>query len=156
MRSIPANRPVLLLREQEDGIFIRAEEVNNDNESEEIPDEMIITLTGSGDIAAEQCPITAKVRYTYASMTLYPGDYLLNPERMAFERVESETKIPPFTVYAFLDTDADTVALQLDDTAISEITADSATRRIYNIAGQRRDSLQPGINIINGKKLLVK
>jgi hypothetical protein len=94
------------------------------------------------------------VRYTYASMTLYPGDYLLNPERMAVERVESETKIPPFTVYACLDTDADTVALQLDDTAISEITADSATRRIYNIAGQRLQKMQKGVNIVSGKKVL--
>jgi hypothetical protein len=157
MRSIPANRPVLLLREQEDGIFIRAGEVNNDNESEEIPDESIITLSGTGDIAAEQCPITAKVRYTYASMTLYSGDYLLNPERMAFERVESETKIAPFTIYAYLDTDEPIVALKAADTAISEVTADGRTaHRLYNIVGQRIDALQHGINIIDGRKVLVR
>ena len=157
MRSIPANRPVLLLREQEDGIFIRAGEVNNDDESEEIPDESIITLSGTGDIAAEQCPITSKVRYTYASMTLYPGDYLLNPERMAFERVESETKIAPFTIYAYLDSDEPIVALKAADTAISEVKADGRTaHRLYNIVGQRIDALQHGINIIDGRKVLVR
>jgi hypothetical protein len=76
---------------------------------------------------------------------------------MEFERVESETKIPPFTVYAFLDTDEPIVALKAADTAISEVKADGRTaHRLYNIVGQRIDALQHGINIIDGRKVLVR
>lgn len=43
-------------------------------------------------------------------------------------------------------------------TAISDITADKAEGNgaIYNLAGQRVEKMQKGINIINGKKYVVK
>ncbi|MBO7558177.1 MAG: hypothetical protein J6T52_06745 [Bacteroidaceae bacterium] len=45
-----------------------------------------------------------------------------------------------------------------DDTAISDIHGDSspASTLIYNLQGQRLSAPQQGINIINGKKLIVK
>ena len=42
-------------------------------------------------------------------------------------------------------------------TAISEInSSDKPAKTIYNIAGQRMNSLQRGLNIVNGKKVLIK
>ncbi len=42
-------------------------------------------------------------------------------------------------------------------TAISEInSSDNSPKAIYNIAGQRMNSLQRGLNIVNGKKVLIK
>ncbi len=42
-------------------------------------------------------------------------------------------------------------------TAISEVNAsDNSPKAIYNIAGQRMNSLQRGLNIVNGKKVLIK
>ena len=43
-------------------------------------------------------------------------------------------------------------------TGINEVEASEATQpvAIYNLAGQRLNKMQKGINIINGKKVLVK
>ena len=43
-----------------------------------------------------------------------------------------------------------------DPTAISVIEEESTVDEIYNIAGQRMNKAQKGINIMNGKKVLVK
>ena len=45
-----------------------------------------------------------------------------------------------------------------DDTAISDIHGESspASTLIYNLQSQRLSAPQQGINIINGKKLIVK
>lgn len=48
---------------------------------------------------------------------------------------------------------------ELVPTAIQDIItepAPAATEAIYDLMGRRHDSLQPGINIVNGKKVLVK
>ena len=42
------------------------------------------------------------------------------------------------------------------DTAIREIIVNNAKSAIYNLAGQRINALQKGLNIVDGKKVLVK
>lgn len=41
-------------------------------------------------------------------------------------------------------------------TAISEVKAQKVAKTIYNVAGQQIQSLQKGLNIVNGKKVYVK
>lgn len=40
--------------------------------------------------------------------------------------------------------------------AITNVATDAAAKGIYNIAGQKLNKLQPGINIVDGKKVMVK
>ena len=42
------------------------------------------------------------------------------------------------------------------DTAVREIVVNNAKSAIYNLAGQRINALQKGLNIVDGKKVLVK
>jgi len=44
----------------------------------------------------------------------------------------------------------------VEKTGINDVTVKSEKNAIYNIAGQRLNSLQKGINIVNGKKIYVK
>ena len=50
------------------------------------------------------------------------------------------------------------VAIEREDvpTAISEVKAQKIARTIYNVAGQQIQSLQKGLNIVNGQKVYVK
>ena len=48
------------------------------------------------------------------------------------------------------------IIITQDATAISEVEATSAAKTIFNAAGQRINTLQKGLNIVNGKKVLVK
>ena len=64
-------------------------------------------------------------------------------------------------VYASTYGDAEALLLNTGDneiiTGISELSENSETsEKIYNIAGQRLSKMQKGINIVNGKKVLVK
>ena len=43
-----------------------------------------------------------------------------------------------------------------DADAISSIKAETENAEIFNLAGQRLQKLQKGINIVNGKKVLVR
>ncbi|MCR4835575.1 MAG: hypothetical protein K5899_04210 [Bacteroidaceae bacterium] len=48
------------------------------------------------------------------------------------------------------------IVVTQEATAISEVEATSAAKTIFNAAGQRINTLQKGLNIVNGKKVLVK
>ena len=48
------------------------------------------------------------------------------------------------------------ISFNEDATAINGINATTADGTIYNLQGQRVNSLQRGINVVNGKKVLVK
>ena len=43
-----------------------------------------------------------------------------------------------------------------EETAIANVNVNGNNAAIYNMAGQRISKLQKGINIVNGKKVLVK
>ncbi len=44
----------------------------------------------------------------------------------------------------------------VESDAISNVATDAAVKGVYNIAGQKLNNLQPGINIVDGKRVLVK
>ena len=53
---------------------------------------------------------------------------------------------------------ASALSLIFDDesTGISSVNAEQQGMAIYNLQGQRQQSLKKGLNIVGGKKLLVK
>ena len=156
MRSIPANKPILLDSTVKPTAPTRSETA--------------MTIRGTGEIAPESCPVTAKVQYTYTATPIYPGDYVFgwNNGQAGFVRVTEATTLPPFSVYAQFDSTDDFIPLKGEDTGIEEITSSpfKGDRRgsegIYNLQGQRisvnseSSALPKGIYIVNGQKIMVK
>ena len=145
MRSIPANKPIVLWLDNEHLAPTRSE---ND-----------ILISGSGEVRPENSPADAIVRYTYTAMPVYPGDYVFDDDRFRFVRITETTTLPPFSIYATIDSDEDFILLKGEDTAIHE--TDNGQRSMangqwYNLQGQRLSAPRKGINIIHGKKVLIK
>ena len=152
MRSIPANKPIMLISGES---LTRSE---ND-----------MMIRGNGEIAPVSCPATAKVQYTYAATPIYPGDYvfgIVNGEA-GFVRVTEATTLPPFSIYAQLDSTDEFIPLKGEDTSIKETPSDSPSmgRGLFNLQGQRvsvnsessvPSVLPKGIYIVNGHKVMVK
>lgn len=90
------------------------------------------------------------VGYHYYTLTQYKGD-------LAFVEIPG-TKL--LAHKAYFKTTSNPFAYYFDDaTGINEIgqqTTDNRQQPIYNLSGQRLNKMQKGINIIGGKKVLVK
>ena len=144
MRSIPANKPIVLWLDNEHLAPTRSE---ND-----------IVVSGSGEVKPENSPADAIVRYTYTAMPVYPGDYVFDDDRFGFVRVTESTTLPPFSIYATIDSDEDFILLKGEDTAIHDLTTTLSQDEgsIYNLQGLRLSAPRKGINIINGRKVFVK
>ena len=147
MRSIPANKPVLLL----DNVIPTAPTRS----------EYDLVVSGSGEVAPENSPADAIVRYTYTAMPVYPGDYVLdnNEKGLGFVRVTEQTTLPPFSIYATIDSKEDFIVIMPNgESAIHDLTTTltQGKRSIYNLQGQHLSAPSKGINIINGKKVLIK
>ena len=149
MRSIPANKPVLLFNGEQPNAPTRSE--------------YDLVVRGSGEIAPENSPADAIVRYTYTAMPVYPGDYVFgeNDKGLGFVRVTEQTTLPPFSIYATIDSKEDFILIipSREYTAIHEIEngqRSMANGQWYNLQGQRLSAPRKGINIINGKKVLVR
>ena len=149
MRSIPANKPVLLFNGEQPNAPTRSE--------------YDLVVRGSGEIAPENSPADAIVRYTYTAMPVYPGDYVFgeNDKGLGFVRVTEQTTLPPFSIYATIDSKEDFILIipSREDTAIHETEngqRSMANGQWYNLQGQRLSAPSKGINIIHGKKVLIK
>ncbi len=101
----------------------------------------------------------------YTQTTLVAGDYFLATKdevQQIFKSIGGD-KVKPFRAYFKVNEDADPspgeVKLFIDDeaTGIDSLTPDPSPvgeGSIYNLAGQRLNKMQKGINIVNGKKIL--
>ncbi|MBP5393806.1 MAG: hypothetical protein J6Y59_08330, partial [Bacteroidaceae bacterium] len=56
---------------------------------------------------------------------------------------------------AYLDK-VNSIVVEPNPTGISSIEEDEEQEAIYNLAGQRLSTMQKGINIVNGKKIITK
>ena len=78
---------------------------------------------------------------------------------LGFYKTQDETYLPIHKAYLEAnDLSANFLAFSFDDesTGISSVSANSKGTEIYNLAGQRQSQLQKGLNIVGGKKVLVK
>lgn len=105
---------------------------------------------------------------TYSAIDAVPeGSYVVarKNDADALYKVNSTVSLAPFRAYFSVadggSVKANVIALNFDDlpTSIEEIPGVEFTIKdaaIYNLAGQRMSKMLKGVNIINGKKVLVK
>ena len=132
MRSVPAYHPVLI-----EGLGE-------------------VTLTGQGEVEYRVCPVTDAVRGSFVSQPLYAGDYVLGQKNgeWGFCRLDAPATLPPFGVYAQLQSTADFLPLDFSSTAIHEMAAQPSaadrSHQVYNLMGQRVDNGALGRRTLNG------
>lgn len=86
--------------------------------------------------------------------------YGLKKDDAVFAKVESGTEIAAHTAYLRLaDSEVKSIRIVLgDDTTGIDAIENSVLsgNAVYNINGQRMSVLRKGINIVNGKKVIIK
>jgi len=99
---------------------------------------------------------------TTAAIAAPDGSYILQNQsgKVGFYQVdvtEAQPKVPGFRAYLNVPS-SPVKAFFFGDTedAIQSVISGAASAEIYNLAGQRVNKLQRGVNIVNGKKVLVK
>lgn len=95
----------------------------------------------------------------FVPFTIPAGDYFIG--NGALYKSAGATTINPFRAYLRAKDAPASVKLFIDDveTSIEEIQGlelKAQNSEIYNLAGQKMSKLQKGVNIVNGKKVLVK
>ncbi len=129
-------------------------------------DAFTVTTTSSTPATIEGNLLTGTTVHTYnfyytSDENKYEGYILAKPEGkdVGFYLSQSGTLA---THKAFIPSTkvagANFLGFTFDDenTGISSVSANSKGSEIYNLAGQRQSQLQKGLNIVNGKKVLVK
>ena len=144
LSSIPANTPVLI----------------------KATTDVDVTLQGYGTATADSYKDAAELLTGfYTAKTIDAGNYVLQTQDgvQAFYRLaENATANQVYRAYLTVSTAADVKAFYFDfndATAISETLAPTGRAGegpIFNLAGQKMSKLQKGVNIVNGKKVLVK
>ena len=93
----------------------------------------------------------------YAPTTVPENDYFI--AQGAIYKSKGETSIKSFRAYLKTKTGVAGIKLYIDDVEDGIQTLSDANENgvnIYNVAGQRMSKTQKGINIVNGKKVIVK
>lgn len=89
-----------------------------------------------------------------------PNSYYISANK--FKSMNQYFNIKPFRAYLNfgkeLPVRAESLSIGLDDveTAIDAINAQDSELKIFDLSGRRLEKLQKGVNIVNGKKVLVK
>ena len=119
-----------------------------------------VVFSGEGEVSFAKSPIADKLRGTYTPVQLFAGDYVLAQQdgQWGFQRVESQSVLNPFDVYATINSQESFIPLELPADGIMQTVGevkknDSA---IYDLQGRPVVSkqLRPGIYISNGIKIL--
>jgi hypothetical protein len=132
-----------------------------------IPAGTAVILEGNGgeytfEIAAANtdAAISSDLVGNYFESTVPVGNYVLQKqEKVGFFQVQDEPKaIKANRAYLNVPSGSSVKAFFFGDTedAIQSVISGTASAEIYNLAGQRVNKLQRGVNIVNGKKVLVK
>ncbi len=136
MRSVPANKPVLIEAQGE------------------------LTFTGQGEVTFVKSPVADKVRGSYTAIPLYVGDYVLGQQdgQWGFLRIDSPSTLSPFGVYAAFDSQAPFLPLGQDPSGITTTIGTPSPAVTYDLQGRSLPAapLKPGLYIRSGKKVLVR
>lgn len=140
---LPAFTPVLL-----ENVSMFDATISTTYSDEDIPEELPSLSTGllTGVIEDSMAPF---------------GSYVIEPSEDVeahFVRVaDEETFLYPFSCYMNVDdSDLDAYRIQTLPVAVRSLLEDSTAPEIYDLEGRRLENLRPGVNIINGKKIIVK
>lgn len=134
-QTIPANTPVILFSEEE-----------------------LASITFTG-LPLEGNPTAGVLTGVYADTTAPDGSYVLQNQNgtVAFYKVASAITVPANKAYLTHSVSNAKVINFPSATAINAIESlTSGSAKIYDINGRELNSLQKGINIVNGVKVIVK
>ena len=128
------------------------------------------TFTGSGAVDADATNVSGALTGVFANTAVPLNSYVLQngASGIGFYKVASDITAKPFRAYLtgefagskeFLSFNFDDATgvnslSSMDGAESSKFNVQSS--KIYNLAGQRMSKLQKGVNIVNGKKVLVK
>lgn len=97
-----------------------------------------------------------EVPYTHDGYDIYSGGEIIYFEE-SLEELATWTKVGIQTIYKGAGEEHKSNIVWLDNaTAISAVKADNGKAVIFNLAGQRLSAPQKGLNIINGRKVMIK
>ena len=122
------------------------------------------TFTGSGAVDADATNVSGALTGVFANTAVPLNSYVLQngASGIGFYKVTSDITAKPFRAYltAQLAGVKDFLSIIFDEaTAVQSLSNSQepmANSEIFNLAGQRMSKLQRGINIVNGKKIMVK
>lgn len=122
------------------------------------------TFTGSGAVVADATNVSGALTGVFANTVVPLNSYVLQngASGIGFYKVASDITAKPFRAYLTgqVAGSKDFLSFNFDDaTAISQVQGSGfkvQDSEIFNLAGQRMSKLQKGVNIVNGKKVLVK
>ena len=116
MRSIPAHTPML------------------------VSGNGTVTFSGSGDVAYSVTPVTAAFRGSYTSLPLYAGDYVLqtNNGQYGLMRLTKSATLPPFGVYARLDSSEAFIPFSSDIMGVEDmlLSTETTPTAYYDLQGR--------------------
>ena len=122
------------------------------------------TFTGSGAVDADATNVSGALTGVFANTAVPLNSYVLQngASGIGFYKVTSDITAKPFRAYltAQLAGVKDFLSIIFDEaTAVQSLSPNPSPvseGSIFNVAGQRMSKLQKGVNIVNGKKVLVK
>ena len=125
-----------------------------------------LAISGYSDAALNDSYTVGNLTGVYTEATIAASDdlnsrYVLQTDEsgaQAFYKVTSDFTATPYKCYLTVPTALGVKAFSLDiEDAIQSVEViRSENAEIYNLAGQKMNKLQKGVNIVNGKKVLVK
>ncbi len=128
------------------------------------PTEAVTTISASDKTLATSAQSIKKGDVTMVGnlgqTSLVTGDYYINKSSQLKHLTAESATLKGFRAYFTVDSSSGVKALSfdLDDDATAIQTIDNGQQTtdgaIYNVAGQRLNKMQKGINIVNGKKIL--
>ena len=122
------------------------------------------TFTGSGAVNADATNVSGALTGVFANTAVPLNSYVLQngASGIGFYKVASDITAKPFRAYLTgqVAGSKDFLSINFDEaTAISQVQGSGfkvQDSEIFNLAGQRMSKLQKGVNIVNGKKVMVK
>ena len=122
------------------------------------------TFTGSGAVDADATNVSGALTGVFANTAVPLNSYVLQngASGIGFYKVASDITAKPFRAYLTgqVAGSKDFLSFYFDEaTAISQVQGSGfkvQDSEIFNLAGQRMSKLQKGLNIVNGKKVMVK
>ena len=121
-------------------------------------------FAGSGAVDADATNVSGALTGVFANTVVPLNSYVLQngASGIGFYKVASDITAKPFRAYLTGEFagSKDFLSFNFDEaTAISQVQGSGfkvQDSEIFNLAGQRMSKLQKGVNIVNGKKVMVK
>ena len=120
----------------------------------------VITLNASNvnittDPAGQAVNASKVLQGTFTEQNIASGYYIANDK---FWKVNSAVTVPAFRAYFDMDgLNVKSFTISIDDeTGLENLSIEMENQEVFDLAGRKLNKTQKGVNIVNGKKVLVK